>query len=81
MLLRQRADYRVISFRGETILHFAAGKGNCETLEILKEAALEELNVDLKNAKDQRAVDVIKSRNSQSLQVVAAFDSLVESLR
>jgi ankyrin repeat protein len=81
MLLRQRADHHAVSFRGDTILHLAAGKGDHHTLQILSEAALQNMDVDLENEKDQRAGDVIKSRNSQSLQLVAAFDSLIESLR
>jgi ankyrin repeat protein len=79
VLLEQRANHRAVSLRGETILHFAAGKGDYETLEILSEAALEHLDADLKNEKDQRAVDVMKSRSSQSAQLVAAFNSLIKS--
>jgi ankyrin repeat protein len=81
ILLGQGADHHAVSFRGETILHLAAGSGDYETLEILSEAALEDLDVDLKNEKDQRGVDMITSRNCQSVQLVAAFKSLIESLR
>lgn len=81
LLLGQKASHRAISFRGETILHFAAGKGDYDTLKILSEVALEDLDVDLKNEKDQRAEDMMKSRNSQSSQLVAAFNSLIKGLR
>ncbi|KAF2028285.1 ankyrin, partial [Setomelanomma holmii] len=81
MLLGQRANHRAVSFRGETILHLVAGKGDYETLETLSGAALEDLDADMKNDKNQRAVDMVKSRNPQSLQLVAAFDSLIKSLR
>jgi hypothetical protein len=61
LLLRQRANYCAVSLRGETILYFAAGKGDYKTIEILREAALKDLDAFLKNKKDQTAVDVIKS--------------------
>jgi hypothetical protein len=47
---------------------------------MLSEAALEGLDVNLRNEKEQRAVDMMKSRNSQSFQLVAAFNSLIKSL-
>jgi ankyrin repeat protein len=81
LLLGQRANHRAVSLRGETILHFAAGKGDYETLEILREAALEDLDAFLKNEKDQTAVDVMKSRSCQPAQLIVAFDSLIQSTR
>jgi ankyrin repeat protein len=81
LLLGQGADHHAVSFRDETILHFAAGKGDYETLEILAGAALQGLDVDAKNEKDQGAVDIMKSRNSQTLQLATAFQSLINSLR
>jgi ankyrin repeat protein len=81
LLLGQRANHCALSFRNETVLHFAAGKADLETLEILSKAALEHLDVDAKNEKDQRAVDVMKSRNPQPLQLVSSFSILIESLR
>ncbi|CAN9238113.1 unnamed protein product [Alternaria alternata] len=81
LLLGQRANHRAVSLRGETILHFAAGKGDYETLEILREAALEDLDATLKNEKDQTAVDVMKSRSCQPAQLIVVFDSLIQSTR
>jgi ankyrin repeat protein len=64
LLLEQKANHHAVSFRGETILHFAAGKGDYDTLETLSAVTLEDLDIDLKNEKDQRAEDLMKSRNS-----------------
>ena len=81
LLLEQKANNHAASFRGETILHCAAGKGDYDTLEILSAVTLEDLDVDLKNEKDQRAEDLMKFRNSQFPQLVAAFNSLIGGLR
>ena len=81
LLLGRGADHRAVSFRNETILNFAASRGDYKTLEILTRAALEGLDPNTKDDKGQRATDMIKFRSPQPSQLVAAFDSLIESLR
>lgn len=81
MLLNQGADHHAVSFRGDTILHLAADSGDCTTLEILSWANLEGMDVDMKNEREQNAVDIMESRNCHSLQLVVALKSLIKSLR
>jgi ankyrin repeat protein len=81
LLLGRGADHHAVSFRNETILYFAASRGDYKTLDILTRAALEDLDPNTKDSKGQRATDIIKLRSPQPSQLVAAFDSLIESLR
>lgn len=80
LLLKHNADHRVVTFRNETILHFAASKGDNKTLAILSEFALRDLNINAKDHKDQTAADVMALRSPQSSQIAASFRSLLESL-
>jgi ankyrin repeat protein len=81
LLLRKKGSHHAVSFRGETILHFVVGKGDHDTLEVHSSVARKDLDIDLKNEKDQRAEDLMKSRNFQFPQLVAAFNSLIRGLR
>lgn len=81
LLLEAEADYRAVSFRGDTVLHFAASKGDCETLNILSGASLKDIDICATNQKGQRAVDVLEIRASQSSQLLKAFSSLVQCLQ
>jgi ankyrin repeat protein len=81
LLLGRGANHRAMSFRNETILHFATSRGDCKTLEILTRAALEGLDPNRKDSKGQRATDTINLRSPHPSQLIAAFDGLIESLR
>ena len=81
LLLEAGADYRAVSFRGETILHFAASKGDCETLEILAAASLNDVDIGAMNQEGNKAADVLEVRASQTSQLVNTFSSLVQRLQ
>jgi ankyrin repeat protein len=80
LLLGAGADYRALTYRGETVLHFAASKGDCKTLRIFARTSMEGIDIDATNHKGQRAVDLLETRAFKSGPLVEIFSSIAQCL-
>jgi ankyrin repeat protein len=78
LLLEAGADYRALTYRGETVLHFAASKGDCETLRILAGTPMQGIDINATDHRGQRAVDLLETRASPSGQLVEMFSSIAQ---
>lgn len=79
MLLREGARYDTINKSGSSILHAIALEGNTETVSILRAANMMGLDVNLRNAKGDTALDVYKKRIITPEGFPEAFSDLVAS--
>jgi ankyrin repeat protein len=79
LLLERGADCCAVSYRSETILHFAAARGDCETLCILIAAALKGLDSGAIDFSGRTATDIMDSRALQPSDLAAAFVNLLAS--
>ena len=78
LLLERGASPLIASFRNETILHFAASKGDFETMRILTQVSMEGLNSNAENEKGETAMEMMRMRIPKLPQLVIAFESLIE---
>jgi len=80
LLFDRGADYRVVSFRNETIHHFAAARGDCETLGILAAAAMKGLDTSVEDERGLTAIAAMDCRSVKSSDLNEAFTNLLKSL-
>jgi ankyrin repeat protein len=62
LLLKRKANCSAVSSTGDGILHFAATRGDSDTLTILAEASLENLDINLKNDDALTAAEILARR-------------------
>jgi ankyrin repeat protein len=78
LLLRRGANYHATSSKGESILHFAAARGDCKTFSILAEASLEGLDINATNNDALTAEEIMSQRNFKPPDLVPAFEDLLK---
>jgi ankyrin repeat protein len=79
-LLDSGADYLIKSFKDETVLHFAARRGDVETMRLLGNAKLEQLDIEAKTATGHTAKELLDLRQERPLDLVTAFENLLKRL-
>jgi ankyrin repeat protein len=80
LLLERGANYDVVSFRNETILHFAAARGDCETVDILAAADMKGLGTRTENDRGLTAIAMMLCRPVKSPDLVTSFTNLLKKL-
>lgn len=81
MLLSRKANHLHKRRGSQTLLHFAAGYGDEQTLKILTTARLKGLDVTAKDSKSMNARQHFAKRTGLSRETVEAFDALIASLQ
>lgn len=80
LLLRRGAIYHATSSKGESILHFAAARGDCKTFGILAEASLECLDINATNNDAITAGDIMSQRTFNRPDLALAFQDLLKTV-
>jgi ankyrin repeat protein len=78
LLLKRGANYHATSSKGESILHFAAAKGDRKTFSILAEASLECLDISATNNDGITAEEIMSQRTFKQLDLAPAFHDLLK---
>ena len=81
MLLNNGADHLISSFKDETFLHFAARRGDVETMRILGNAGLRQSDINAKTIMGHTARELLEHRQGTSPDLLIAFGALLDSLR
>jgi ankyrin repeat protein len=80
LFLDNGADYLISSFKDETVLHFAARRGDLETMGLLGNADLKQLDIEAKTTKGHTAKELMEFRQDRSSELVTAFENLLKNL-
>jgi ankyrin repeat protein len=80
LFLRRGANYHATSSKGESILHFAAARGDCKTFGILAEASLEGLDINAMNNDALTAEDIMSQRTFKPPDLAPAFKNLLKAV-
>ena len=81
MLLSRGADYTVADNSGYTILHKLTIFGDLNCAGVLQQAKLRGVNPDAKDRKGKTATQLLKERFVSPEGLIAAFETLIESIR
>jgi len=80
LLLDNGADCLITSFKGETVLHFAARRGDLETMRLLGNADPKQLDIEAKTTKGHTAKELMGFRQDRPSELVTAFENLLKKL-
>jgi len=81
LLLDKGADYCSLSFRLQTVLHFAAAYGDVDTILLLTDTKMRGITTDMKDVNGHTAAEIFLSRDvSSSSELANAFTNLLNSV-
>jgi ankyrin repeat protein len=80
LLLDKGADYSSLSFRLQTVLHFAAAYGDVDTIVLLTDIKMRKITTNMKDVNGHTAAEIFLSRGSSSCDLVNAFTNLLNSM-
>jgi len=80
LLLGRGANYHATSSKGESVLHFAAAKGDCKTFNILAETSLEGLDFKATNNDALTAEEIMSRRAVKTPDLAPAFEDLLKAV-
>ena len=81
MLLSRGADYKIVNNSGYTILHILAIFGDVNCAGVLQQARLRGVDPDAKDRKGKTATQLLMERFAPPEGLIAAFETLLESIR
>jgi len=68
------------SFKDETVLHVAARRGDLETMRLLGNADLKQLDIEARTTKGHTAKELMEFRQERPSELVTAFENLLRKL-